>query len=181
MLTGDKKNGELTRRGVLNEESMKSKHEQALVGTFVIVAVALLIGTVWRSPAHSAGAASPPHLFQVGGRTGAGRDGSLRRMKAGKVKANHVDPKDSTRIEIDFSVKDGIPVKTNSVAKISSLGALADNYVESGNGDEGCAAGSLGQRVACQRIVDRDLRPGREMIGGLAPVAQKVLDNLTTG
>ena len=47
-----------------------------------------------------------------------------------------VDPGNSTRIEIDIAVDRDAPLKTDSVAKISTLGPLTDNYIEIATGTE---------------------------------------------
>ena len=57
----------------------------------------------------------------------------------GKVKRVRVDPGNSTRIEIDIAVDKDAPLKTDSVAKISTLGPLTDNYIEISTGSEGAA------------------------------------------
>jgi phospholipid/cholesterol/gamma-HCH transport system substrate-binding protein len=156
---------------------MKSKNEQALVGIFVIVASALLIGTVLAvSGTFSGGALHYHTYFKSAGGLVPGATVRYAGMKAGKVDGVRVDPKDSTRIEIDFSVQDGIPVKTNSVAKISSLGALADNYVEIGTGTKDSPLAPTGSELkSAESVSISDLS---EMIGNLTPVAQKVLENL---
>ena len=74
-------------------------------------------------------------------------------MKAGKVEAVRVDPKDSTRIEIDFSVQRDIPVKTDSIAKISSLGALSDNYRGDRNRNKGRPTRTAWQRTKVRRDI----------------------------
>jgi len=50
-----------------------------------------------------------------------------------------VDPVDSTRIEIEFLVDRSTPVKTDSFAKITTLGPLTDNYIEISTGSKGAA------------------------------------------
>jgi phospholipid/cholesterol/gamma-HCH transport system substrate-binding protein len=57
-------------------------------------------------------------------------------MLAGKVDRVRVDPANSTRIEIDFRIDRATPVKTDSVAKITTLGPLTDNYIELTTGSE---------------------------------------------
>ena len=156
---------------------MKSKNEQALVGIFVIVAAALLIGTILAVSGPFSGGGVPHYtFFKTAGGLVPGATVRYGGMKAGRVEGVRVDPKDSTRIEIDISVKEGIPVKTNSVAKISSLGALADNYVEIGTGTKDAPLAPPGSELmSAESIGISDLS---EMIGSLAPVAQKVLENL---
>jgi phospholipid/cholesterol/gamma-HCH transport system substrate-binding protein len=156
---------------------MKSKNEQALVGIFVIVAAALLIGTILAvSGTFSGGGVRHYTFFKSAGGLLPGAVVRYGGMKAGRVEAVRVDPKDSTRIEIDISVKEGIPVKTNSVARISSLGALAENYVEIGTGTKDAPLAPAGSELkSAESVSISDLS---EMIGNLTPVAQKVLENL---
>ncbi len=156
---------------------MNNKREQALVGLFVLVAAALLIGTVLvvsgtfstsGVPLHtyfkSAGGLIPGALVRYGG------------MKAGVVEAVGVDPKDSTRIEIDFRVRPDIPVKTDSIAKITAIGALSDNYVEIGTGTKGGLRAAPGSELKSTESLSID--DIANMIGGLSPVANQVLQNL---
>ena len=51
-----------------------------------------------------------------------------------------MDPGNSTRIEIDVTVERDAPLKTDSVAKISTLGPLTDNYIEITTGQPSSAA-----------------------------------------
>jgi phospholipid/cholesterol/gamma-HCH transport system substrate-binding protein len=97
-------------------------------------------------------------------------------MDAGKVKSVHVDPRDSTRIEIDFTVEAGIPVKTDSIAKTAALGALGGNYLELGTGTKDAALAPPGSELKSAETVGiADLG---EVIGNLAPVANQVLQSL---
>ncbi len=70
----------------------------------------------------------------------------------------------------------GIPVKTDSMAKISSLGALADNYVEIGTGTKDGPLAPAGSEL--KSVESIGLGDIGDMIGGLTPVANKVLQNL---
>ena len=97
-------------------------------------------------------------------------------MKAGRVDAVRVDPQDSTRIEIDFTVARSVPVKTDSVAKITSLGALDENYVELGTGTKAASLAAPGSEVKGAETVG--IGAIGDMVGNLAPVAQEVLQNL---
>src|SRR5260370_37853931 len=60
-------------------------------------------------------------------------------MMVGKGQRVRVDPGNSTRIEIDLTVNRDAPLKTDSVAKISTLGPLTDNYIEITTGGEQAA------------------------------------------
>jgi phospholipid/cholesterol/gamma-HCH transport system substrate-binding protein len=97
-------------------------------------------------------------------------------MKAGRVEAVRVDPQDSTRIEVAFTVGHAIPVKTDSVAKITSLGPLDENYVEVGTGTKEAPLAPPGSEV--KSVATVGIADLGDMIGNLAPVAQQVLQNL---
>ena len=156
---------------------MKSMREQALVGSFVLIAAALLIGTLLAVSGTFSSGGVPHHTYfkSAGGLV----PGALVRyggMEAGKVEAVRVDPKDSTRIEVDFHVSPGIPVKTDSVAKISTVGALSDNYVEIGTGTRNGQLAPAGSELKSYETLGiGDLG---DVIGSLAPVANQVLVTL---
>ncbi len=156
---------------------MKSLREQALVGLFVLVAAALLIVTVLAVAGTFSSGGVPHHTYfkSAGGLT----PGAVVRyagMKAGKVEKVHVDPNDSTRIEIDFRVRPGIPVKTDSIAKIATLGALSDNYVEVGAGTKNAQLAPPGSELkSVETIGIGDIG---DMIGNLTPIAQQTMQNL---
>jgi phospholipid/cholesterol/gamma-HCH transport system substrate-binding protein len=156
---------------------MNSKREQTAVGFFVLVAAALLIGTILMvSGTFNSGGVAHHTYFKSAGGLLPGAAVRYGGMKAGKIEAVRVDPKDSTRIEIDFSVQRGIPVKADSIAKISSLGALSDNYLEIGTGTKGgqlAAPGSELKSVETLGIGDLG-----DMIGSLTPVANQVMQTL---
>jgi ABC-type transporter Mla subunit MlaD len=97
-------------------------------------------------------------------------------MEAGKVEVVRVDPRDTTRIEVGFRVGPGIPVKTDSVAKITTVGALSDNYVEIGTGTRNGQLAPAGSEIKSVEVLGiGDLG---DMIGGLTPVANQVLVTL---
>jgi phospholipid/cholesterol/gamma-HCH transport system substrate-binding protein len=156
---------------------MKSTRAQALVGLFVLIAAALLIGTVLAVSGTFSSGGVPHHTFfkSAGGLV----PGAMVRyagMKAGKVEGVRVDPLDSTRIRIDFRVRAGIPVKVDSVAKITTLGALSDNYLEIGTGTRNAQLAPPGSELkSVETIGIGDLG---DMLGDLTPVAKEVMQNL---
>src|SRR5690348_17650886 len=110
---------------------MNSRREQVWVGLFVLVAAALLVGTAL-SVAGVFSRGTIPHraYFKFAGGLEPGAPVRFGGMKAGSVQAVRVDPQNPTRIEVDCTVGRDIPLKTDSVAKVTSLGPLGDNYVE---------------------------------------------------
>jgi len=156
---------------------MKSKREEAAVGLFVIVAAALLIGTVLAvSGTFSSGGVKHYTYFKSAGGLLPGAIVRYGGMDAGKVKTVRVDPQDSTRIEIDFTVQPDTPVKTDSIAKIAALGALSDNFVELSTGTKGSPLAPPGSEVKSAETVG--IGDIGDMIGSLAPVANQVLETL---
>ena len=115
--------------------SQRGRAEQVWVGLFVMVAAGLLIAALL-AVSGAFGGGNVPHraYFKFAGGLQPGATVRFGGMKAGSVEAVHVDPGDSTRIEVDFNVGHDIPLKADSVAKITSLGPLGDNYVELSTG-----------------------------------------------
>ena len=156
---------------------MNSRGEQVWVGLFVLVAAALLIGTVL-SVAGTFRRGNIPHraYFKFAGGLEPGAAVRFGGMKAGSVQAVRVDPDDSTRIEVDFNVARDIPLKTDSIAKIASLSALGDNYVELTPGTRQAAAAAPGSVVSSTESTSFSDLGG--MVGELQPMMQQVLQNL---
>src|SRR5215470_16672816 len=114
---------------------MTPNRERVLVGLFVLIAAAVLSITavaVWGGMGRS-GIAHRFYLkFSGGVQPGtAVRYGGLR---VGTVQGVRVDPEDSTRIQVDILVDRDAPIKTDSVARLSSLGLLSDYYIEISTG-----------------------------------------------
>jgi len=119
---------------------MDTVRERALVGLFVVIAAVLLFGSV-AALSGGIGKAGVSHraYFRYSGGVQAGAPVRFGGMLVGKVEHVHVDAANSTRIEIDFVIDRATPVKTDSVAKITTLGPLTENYVELTTGSEHAA------------------------------------------
>lgn len=156
---------------------MNSTREQALVGLFVLVAVGLLIGTVLAvSGTFSSGGIAHSSFFKFAGGITPGATVRYAGVKAGRVTDVQVDPQDSTRVQIKFAVTPGIPVKTDSVAKITALGALDENFVELSAGTKDAPLAPPGSVInSAETLSIGDLS---DLIGGLAPVAHDTLESL---
>jgi len=153
---------------------MNSMRERVVVGSFVLIAAALLIGTLLAVSGTFSSGGVPHHTyFKSAGGLLPGAMVRYGGMEAGKVDAVRVDPRDSTRIEVGIRVRPGIPVKTDSVAKISALGALSDNYVEIGTGTKNGQLAPPGSELkSVETLGIGDLG---DAIGSLTPVANQVL------
>jgi phospholipid/cholesterol/gamma-HCH transport system substrate-binding protein len=111
--------------------------ERTLVGLFVLIAGGLLLGTmVTISGGLHASTVSHRAYFKFAGGVQPGAPVRYGGLTVGKVTQVRVDPGNSTRIEIDLAVDRDAPLKTDSVAKISTLGPLTDNYIEIATGTE---------------------------------------------
>jgi phospholipid/cholesterol/gamma-HCH transport system substrate-binding protein len=112
---------------------MSKGNEEVKVGVVVTIAVVfflvalVFVGGVNLLRKHKseyktffkfAGGLEPGSLVRYGG------------LKVGTVKSAELDKNDSTRIEVVLQVDPDTPIKVNSVARISSLGFLGENYVE---------------------------------------------------
>ena len=116
---------------------MGATRERALVGLFVVVAGALLLVSVL-AISGGMGKSGVPHrtFFKYAGGVQSGAAVRFGGLLVGKVDHSGVDPANSTRIEIDFQVDRTTPVKTDSVATITTLGPLTDNYIEITTGSQ---------------------------------------------
>jgi phospholipid/cholesterol/gamma-HCH transport system substrate-binding protein len=74
-------------------------------------------------------------------------------LKVGSVQAAGLDPGDSTRIRMTLLVDEKTPVRTDSKARISSLGFLGENYVEVSPGNRESPRLSPGGEIAALEIV----------------------------
>jgi phospholipid/cholesterol/gamma-HCH transport system substrate-binding protein len=157
--------------------SRHSRAEQVWVGLFVLIAAGLLVAAVL-AVSGAFGGGDIPHraYFKFAGGLQPGATVRFGGMKAGSVQAIRIDPKDSTRIEVDFSIEEEIPLKTDSVARITSLSPLGDNYVELSTGTPHApkaAPGSVIQTAPTFNFDDLG-----EMITELEPMVQQTLAKL---
>ena len=116
---------------------MDAMRERTLVGLFVLIAGGLLVGTLLAISGGLA-TATVAHraYFKFAGGVQTGAPVRYGGLTVGKVTRVRVDPGNSTRIEIDVAVDRDAPLKTDSVAKISTLGPLTDNYIEIATGTQ---------------------------------------------
>lgn len=157
---------------------MNPKGEQALVGLFVIIATAVLIGTVF---AISGAFGRSTHTFHAyfpfagGIETGSGVRYSGG-PKIGRVDSVRIDPQNPSRIEITFKVQSELPVKTDSHVKIMSLSPLGDNHLEVLAGSQAAAIAKDGSQLTAEPYVDFNALTAQ--INNLAPHAQELIVSL---
>jgi phospholipid/cholesterol/gamma-HCH transport system substrate-binding protein len=157
---------------------MEAKREQALVGLFVLVAAAVLVATVFALSGAFAGTAATYRAYFpfAGGLEPGATVRYAGGPKVGRVEKLQLDPKDSTRIEITFSVKSGLPVKTDSRVRVMSLSPLGDNHLEIVPGSEKAALAPTGAILPSDPYVDFNAITAK--INDLAPQAQELLKTL---
>jgi ABC-type transporter Mla subunit MlaD len=111
---------------------MDSKKEQAVVGLFVVVVAALLIVTTFLLSGTLDKADTPYHTYfkNAGGLEPGSEVRYLNGPPVGRISKVHFDEKDPSRMQIDFTAKPDIPVKTDSVVGITSTSPLGENYLE---------------------------------------------------
>jgi phospholipid/cholesterol/gamma-HCH transport system substrate-binding protein len=158
---------------------MESKREQAFVGMFVIVAVAVLIATVFAISGAFGGSAKTFHAYFpfAGGLEPGATVRYSGGPKVGRVERLRIDPKDPSRIEVSFSVQTDLPVKTDSHVKIMSVSPLGDNHLEILPGTPQSPNASSGALLPAQPYLDFNALTSQ--INDIAPRAQQLLAALT--
>jgi ABC-type transporter Mla subunit MlaD len=157
---------------------MESKREQVWVGLFVIVAATLLIVTVFVLTGAFAGSAK---TFRARFHNVAGLEpGATVRYaggpKIGRVEKVEIDPNDPALMDMQFSVKSNLPIKTDSHVAILSFSPLGDNHLEIKAGSPGAPQAASGSFLPSDPYVGfNDLTA---QINQLAPQAKELLTNL---
>ena len=158
---------------------MGGTREKALVGVFVIVAGALLFGVALALTGAVGGTTVPMRTyFKFTGGLEPGKQVRYGGLDIGKVTRVHVDPQDTTRIEIDFSVAADAPVRTDSVARVSSMGLLGDNFLEISAGAQSSARAPAGSVIKSKEAFSFD--DIGDAVQTMLPDAQAALKSLTT-
>ena len=157
---------------------MESRREQAFVGLFTLVAAALLVATVFLlSGGFAKGTISYRAYFKNAGGLAPGAEVRYAGgPPIGRVEKVASDPQNATRMEVDFSVEPNVPVKTDSVAQITSVSPLGDNFL-------GIVPGTLNapraQKGAVLKSIEyTSLADVAGMIAQLEPNADTLLTNL---
>jgi phospholipid/cholesterol/gamma-HCH transport system substrate-binding protein len=157
---------------------MESKREQVWVGLFVIIAATLLIVTVFVLTGAFAGSAKTFHA-RFHNVAGLDQGATVRYEggpKIGRVEKVVIDPNDPSLLDMQFSVKSDLPIKTDSHVAILSFSPLGDNHLEIKAGSAAAARAPSGALLPSDPYVGfNDLTA---QINQLAPRAQELLKNL---
>jgi phospholipid/cholesterol/gamma-HCH transport system substrate-binding protein len=151
---------------------------EAKVGLFVIIASAIFVVS-FLSIANvqlRGGLARYQTYFSFAGGIEKGtpvRFGGLRVGTVADVRSWAADP---MKIEVVMELKPGTPVRQDSVASISTLGMLGENYVEIEPGKKDSAPLPPGSAIPSVEAVDMGVLTRR--IGALADSAQPLIEDL---
>ena len=157
---------------------MEERREQVLVGIFVVVAAAILVFTVFSL---SGALASPTRTFHARFHNVAGLEpGTSVRYeggpKVGRVEKLKIDPADASLMDLEFSVRNDIPVKTDSHVVIMSFSPLGDNHLEVKAGSASAPRAPNGAILPSDPYVGFNDLTGQ--INDIAPQAKQLLANL---
>ena len=156
----------------------QAKREQVMVGLFVLIAAALLVGTVFVVGGMSGKQVKIYHAyFPFAGGVDAGA--TVRYSggpKVGRVEKMRIDPQDPSQIEMTFSVDADLPVKMDSRVKIMAMTPLGDNHLEILPGTAASAIAPTGTLLPSEAYVD--LTSLMAQIQDLTPQAQQLLKTL---
>jgi phospholipid/cholesterol/gamma-HCH transport system substrate-binding protein len=157
---------------------MEARREQVFVGLFVIIAAALLLVTVFSLTGVLASATRTYHA-KFPNAAGLEPGTTVRYAggpKVGRVEKIQIDPSNPGLMDMTFSVKSDIPVKTDSHVAILSFSPLGDNHLEIKPGSQAAARATDGAWLTADAYVGfNDLTA---QINDLAPQARELLANL---
>lgn len=152
-------------------------NEQAKVGIVVILAAVLLTAALFAIANIHPGTKAVDYkaYFKFGGGMEPGAPVRFAGLKVGRVNEVVVDPQDATRVEVRFQVKADTPIRSDSLATISALTPLTENYIEITPGKSGTVlpAGSV---VPSQEM--QDIQALIRKMSGLADTAQPLIVDL---
>src|ERR1700756_5367092 len=157
---------------------MEGKREQVFVGLFVVIATALLVITVFTL---SGALASSTRTFHAKFRNVAGLEpGATVRYeggpKIGRVEKLRIDPADPALMDMEFDVKEDLPIKTDSRVAILSFSPLGDNHLEIRAGSPSAPRAADGAVLPADQYVG--FNELTEQINRVMPQAQELMANL---
>jgi phospholipid/cholesterol/gamma-HCH transport system substrate-binding protein len=157
---------------------MQARQEQVFVGLFVVIAAILLVTTVF---ALAGVFTTSTRTFHARFHNAAGLEpGATVRFeggpKIGRVENLSIVPSDPSLMDMAFSVKSDIPVKTDSRVSILSFSPLGDNHLEIRAGSQGAPRAADGALLPSDPYISfNDLTAE---INELTPQAKQLIANL---
>ncbi len=157
---------------------MQPKREQALVGLFVLIAVAVLFATVFTMSGAFGRSTMKFHAYFpfAGGLEPGATVRYAGGPKVGRVDSVQLDSQNPERLDVIFSVQADLPVRVDSNVKIMSMSPLGDNHLEILPGSAQAPRAVSGALLASQKYVDFNALTAQ--LNDLNPQAQALLRNL---
>jgi phospholipid/cholesterol/gamma-HCH transport system substrate-binding protein len=157
---------------------MESKREQAFVGVFVIVAAGILLFTLLyiSGTFRASGNVYYGYFKNAGGMEKGGQVRYAGGPPIGRITEVNPNPQDPTLMKIEFRVEPGVPVKTDSKVKISSLSPLGENFLAIVPGSAQAASAPNGSKLDTADYFSMD--DLEASIGELTPKAKELIVNL---
>ncbi len=151
--------------------------EQAKVGLMVVVSAAIFLTAVFYMTGLGVGTGYAEYKISLSFAGGLEPGAPVRfgGLKVGRVKDLRVSPRDPARIEIDLQVKRDTPLRTDSVASLSQLGMLGENYIEI---QPGKASTRLPPGATIPSVETQDLAALMRRMNALAEQAQPLIADL---
>lgn len=157
---------------------MEGNREQAFVGLFVLIAVGLLLVAIFTLSGTFNSSATKYHakFAFAGGLVEGAPVIYAGGPKSGRVEKLEIDPQDPSLIDVTFSVRPGLPVKTDSHVKIESLSPLGDNHLEIVPGSAQAPLAAKGSWLVAEPYADFNALLAK--VNDIVPDAQRLLVSL---
>jgi len=159
---------------------------EAKVGAFVLAAMAILLGTIYRLTNMQMRGARVPYrtYLRYAGGLESGADVLFGGIKVGTVTAVRPDPQDPTRIEILMDLKQGTPVNANSMAKLGSVTIITSPCISISMGSNDAPRLPPNGVIASQESISIDDTQRKivalaDSANGLLGAVQKDVNDLT--
>jgi phospholipid/cholesterol/gamma-HCH transport system substrate-binding protein len=157
---------------------MQPRRDQALVGLFVLIAVAVLFATVFTMSGAFGRSTIKFHAYFpfAGGLEPGATVRYAGGPQVGRVDSVQLDAQNPGRLDVVFSVQSDLPVKVDSNVKIMSMSPLGDNHLEILPGSAQAPRATSGSLLPSQTYVDFNTLTAQ--LNDLNPQAQELLRNL---
>ena len=157
---------------------MQPRREQALVGLFVLIAVAVLFATVFTMSGAFAGSTMKFHAYFpfAGGLEPGATVRYAGGPKVGRVDSVQLDSQNPGRLDVVFSVQADLPVRVDSNVKIMSMSPLGENHLEILPGSAQAPRATSGSLLPSEKYVDFNALTAQ--LNDLNPQAQELIRNL---
>jgi phospholipid/cholesterol/gamma-HCH transport system substrate-binding protein len=135
---------------------MAQSNEEIKVGVVVAIGVGLfLVALIFVGGVHIFGKRRVAYTtyFKFAGGLEPGSVVRFGGLRVGVIKTAGLDPGDTTRVRMTVEVDPNTPVRTNSKARISSLGFLGENYLEISAGTRDAPRLPAGSEIPSVEIV----------------------------